>query len=84
MALVAIVGSYAGMTILDPLGGIVVSGMLVKSSVSLLGNSMKELMDKGISQDELTSIESAITKVKVCHCKDHDLPETILTKRSLE
>jgi divalent metal cation (Fe/Co/Zn/Cd) transporter len=54
------------MTVLDPLGGIVVSGMLVKNSVGILGSSMKELMDKGISQDELMSIESAIAKVKVC------------------
>ncbi|KAG2199742.1 hypothetical protein INT46_008683 [Mucor plumbeus] len=64
VALVAIVGSYAGMPVLDPLGGIVVSGMLVKSSVGLLGSSMKELMDKGITHEQLDAITSAITKVK--------------------
>jgi divalent metal cation (Fe/Co/Zn/Cd) transporter len=63
------------MTVLDPLGGIVVSGMLVKSSVGLLGSSMKELMDKGISQDELMSIESAIAKVQVCYNEVHHLRE---------
>lgn len=64
VALVAIVGSYAGMPVLDPLGGIVVSGMLVKSSVGLLGSSMKELMDKGITLEQLDSITNAIIKVK--------------------
>ncbi|OAD04638.1 hypothetical protein MUCCIDRAFT_79742 [Mucor lusitanicus CBS 277.49] len=64
VALVAIVGSYAGMPVLDPLGGIVVSGMLVKSSVGLLGSSMKELMDKGITPEQLEEITDAITKVK--------------------
>ncbi|CAO3621441.1 unnamed protein product [Mucor fragilis] len=64
VALVAIVGSYAGMPVLDPLGGIVVSGMLAKSSVGLLGSSMKELMDKGITPEQLDEITDAITKVK--------------------
>lgn len=64
VALVAIVGSYAGMPVLDPLGGIVVSMMLVNSSVGILGSSIKELMDKGITPEELTSIQSAIDKVK--------------------
>ncbi|KAI9253019.1 hypothetical protein BY458DRAFT_535915 [Sporodiniella umbellata] len=36
VALVAIVGSYAGMPVLDPLGGIAVSAMLAKSSASQL------------------------------------------------
>ncbi|GAA5798987.1 hypothetical protein HPULCUR_004396 [Helicostylum pulchrum] len=64
VALVAIVGSYAGMPVLDPLGGIVVSMMLVKNSVGILGSSIKELMDKGITPEELNSITSAIDKVK--------------------
>ncbi|KAI7883374.1 cation efflux protein [Mucor mucedo] len=64
VALVAIVGSYAGMPVLDPLGGIVVSMMLCKSSVRILGTSIRELMDKGITPEELNSIKSAISKVK--------------------
>lgn len=52
------------MPVLDPLGGIVVSGMLVKSSVGLLGSSMKELMDKGITPEQLNEITDAITTVK--------------------
>lgn len=65
VALVAIVGSYAGMPVLDPLGGIVVSGMLVKSSVGILRSSIKELVDQGISAEELNKITSAIGQVKV-------------------
>ncbi|KAI8368780.1 cation efflux family-domain-containing protein [Blakeslea trispora] len=64
VALAAIAGSYAGMPVLDPIGGLVVSGMLVKSSVGLLATSMQELMDKGITSKELKSIESAIDQVK--------------------
>lgn len=41
-----------------------VSGMLAKSSVGLLGSSMKELMDKGITPEQLDEITDAITKVK--------------------
>ena len=65
VALVAIVGSYAGMPVLDPLGGIAVSAMLVKSSVGLIRTSMSELMDKGITNDEMESIVEAVSKVKV-------------------
>ncbi|KAI9482731.1 MAG: cation efflux family-domain-containing protein [Benjaminiella poitrasii] len=64
VALVAIVGSYAGLPVLDPLGGIVVSGMLVKSSVSLLGSSVRELMDKGITLEQLETVKAAVAKVK--------------------
>jgi divalent metal cation (Fe/Co/Zn/Cd) transporter len=52
------------MPVLDPLGGIVVSGMLVKSSIGILKNSMMELMDKGISQEELDTITAAIQKIE--------------------
>lgn len=52
------------MPVLDPLGGIVVSMMLCKSSVKILGSSIRELMDKGITPEELNSIKSAISKVK--------------------
>ncbi|CAO3701496.1 unnamed protein product [Rhizopus stolonifer] len=65
VALVAIVGSYAGMPVLDPLGGIAVSAMLAKSSVGLIKSSMSELMDKGITSEEMESIIQAISKVKV-------------------
>lgn len=61
----AIVGSYAGMPVLDPLGGIAVSAMLAKSSVGLIKSSMSELMDKGITSEEMESIIQAVSKVKV-------------------
>ncbi|RCH93503.1 hypothetical protein CU097_002094 [Rhizopus azygosporus] len=64
VALVAIVGSYAGMPVLDPLGGIAVSAMLVQSSVGLIRSSMSELMDRGISANEMQSVIAAVSKVK--------------------
>lgn len=53
------------MPVLDPLGGIAVSAMLVQSSVGLIRSSMSELMDRGISANEMQSVIAAVSKVKV-------------------
>ncbi|KAI8642341.1 cation efflux protein [Parasitella parasitica] len=64
VALVAIGGSYAGMPIFDPLGGIVVSGMIFKSGLDIMRQSTRELLDESISGTELDEIKSIITSVK--------------------
>ncbi|EPB92381.1 hypothetical protein HMPREF1544_00679 [Mucor circinelloides 1006PhL] len=64
VALVAIGGSYAGMPIFDPLGGIVVSGMIFKSGVDIMRQSTTELLDKSISETELDEIKSIVASVK--------------------
>ncbi|CAO3594583.1 unnamed protein product [Absidia cylindrospora] len=64
IALVAIGGSYAGIPVLDPLGGLIVAGYIVKSGGSLMVSSMKELIDKGIPPSEIEKIKAAIVKVK--------------------
>ncbi|KAI8077821.1 cation efflux family-domain-containing protein [Halteromyces radiatus] len=64
IALVAIGGSYAGIPVLDPLGGLLVSGFIVKSGASIMNNSVKELIDKGIPSNEIDEIKSVIAKVK--------------------
>ncbi|KAK4512896.1 uncharacterized protein ATC70_003606 [Mucor velutinosus] len=64
VALVAIGGSYAGMPIFDPLGGIVVSGMIFKSGVDIMRQSTRELLDKSISETELDEIKSIVASVK--------------------
>ncbi|KAI8885146.1 cation efflux protein [Backusella circina FSU 941] len=43
---------------------LVAIGMLVKSSIGILKNSMMELMDKGIPQEELNAITAAIQEIK--------------------
>ncbi|KAF7727828.1 hypothetical protein EC973_006941 [Apophysomyces ossiformis] len=64
VALVAIGGSYAGLPVLDPIGGLAVSGMILKSGAGIMSNSIRELMDTAVSEEELTEIKAAISKVK--------------------
>ncbi|KAI8343907.1 cation efflux protein [Chlamydoabsidia padenii] len=64
IALVAIGGSYAGMPVLDPLGGLLVSGLIVKSGADIMISSTKELIDRGLPSDEIDKVKSVIAKVK--------------------
>lgn len=71
VALVAIGGTYMGVPIFDPLGGMLVSGMILKSGADIMVNATQELMDKSIGKDELEQIEDMIATVKVCtHTRD--------------
>ncbi|RUS25580.1 cation efflux family-domain-containing protein [Jimgerdemannia flammicorona] len=64
VALGAIGGSYMGAPILDPVGGILVAGMIMKSGVEIMLESLKELVDVGIEEDVVKQVEAAIRKVK--------------------
>ncbi|CAO3643602.1 unnamed protein product [Cunninghamella echinulata] len=64
IALVAIVGSHFGLPVLDPLGGLLVSGLIVQSGASIMKNSVQELMDKGLSKPDIEDIKQVIEKVK--------------------
>lgn len=66
VSLVAIVGSYAGIPVLDPIGGLIVSAMIIKSGNGILMSSLRELMDKGMDHETITDISQAITEIKVC------------------
>lgn len=61
----AIGGSFAGLPIFDPLGGIIVSSMILKSGTDIMTKSTKELMDKSIEESELDEIRDIISTVKV-------------------
>jgi divalent metal cation (Fe/Co/Zn/Cd) transporter len=63
--LVAIGGAYAGIPVFDPLGGMIVSGMILKSGADIMSQSTKELLDKSISESELEKIKDIISQVKV-------------------
>ncbi|CAO3596146.1 unnamed protein product [Absidia cylindrospora] len=65
IALGAIGGSYAGMPVLDPLGGLLVSALIVQGGAGIMTSSVKELIDKGIPPNEIEQIKSVIAKVKV-------------------
>ncbi|KAI9270436.1 cation efflux family-domain-containing protein [Phascolomyces articulosus] len=64
VALVAILGSYAGIPVLDPLGGILVSGIVLKQGSGILSSSLSELMDKGIDKSEVDSITTVVNRIK--------------------
>lgn len=65
IALVAIGGSYAGIPVLDPLGGLLVSGLIVKSGADIMSSSVKELIDRGLPADEIEKVKSVIAAIKV-------------------
>jgi divalent metal cation (Fe/Co/Zn/Cd) transporter len=65
VALIAIGGTYAGIPIFDPLGGMIVSGMILKSGTDIMCQSTKELLDKSIGESELEEIKQVVSQVKV-------------------
>jgi divalent metal cation (Fe/Co/Zn/Cd) transporter len=71
IALVAIGGSYAGVPVLDPLGGLLVSALIVKSGAEIMASSVHELVDKGLTADEIEQIKAVITQVKVSQHEEH-------------
>ncbi|KAI9618554.1 hypothetical protein H4Q26_012375 [Puccinia striiformis f. sp. tritici PST-130] len=46
VALLAIIGSWYGLTILDPIGGFIVCSMILRSGLSIGKSSIEELLDK--------------------------------------
>lgn len=64
VALVAIGGShfFTGTTWLDPVGGLIVSMMVIKAGWGNTGAALLELADVGVDDDMRTSVRKAATK----------------------
>ena len=64
VALVAIGGShlFTGTTWLDPVGGLLVSMMVVKAGWGNTGSALLELADVGVDEEIRTSVRNAATK----------------------
>ncbi|CAG8708451.1 17145_t:CDS:2, partial [Acaulospora morrowiae] len=62
VALVSIAGSYIGFPFLDPLGGILVAGMIMKSGMDILISSLKELVDVRVEEDVINHVKHAIQR----------------------
>ena len=64
VALVAIGGShvFTGTTWLDPVGGLIVSLMVIKAGWGNTGSALLELADVGVDEDMRTSVRNAATK----------------------
>ena len=71
VALFALVGGAAGMPALDPLGGVIVSGMILKAGVDISLQSVKELVDNsGADEEESKAMLKTLEKIVK---KDGDL-----------
>ncbi|ORX81150.1 cation efflux protein [Basidiobolus meristosporus CBS 931.73] len=60
VAVAAILGAYAGFPALDPIGGIIVSGMILKSGVGMGLGALKELTDVRLSPATAHQVEDFI------------------------
>ncbi|XP_031373740.1 metal tolerance protein 2 isoform X2 [Punica granatum] len=70
VALIGVGGSILGVKILDPLAGLVVSGMIFKAGLESGYQSVLELVDAAIPAEHLDPIKATILKVegvKGCH-----------------
>jgi cation diffusion facilitator family transporter len=56
--LVGLVGTYSGYPLMDPLTGLLVSGIICKQGISLLLDSVKDLTDSSASEDEVSALRS--------------------------
>ncbi|XP_024017715.1 metal tolerance protein 2 isoform X3 [Morus notabilis] len=70
VALIGVGGSILGVKFLDPLAGVVVSGMILKAGLETGYQSVMELVDAAIPSKQLDPIKEAILQVegvKACH-----------------
>lgn len=63
IVLLGIVGSIYGLQFLDALAAVIVAGMIVKMGIDYGLNSIKELVDTGVSKDKILEIEKAIMSI---------------------
>lgn len=60
----AIGGSWLGFPVLDPLGGLLVAGLIGKQGADLLLSALAELSDRGVEPEVLESFEAALSGVQ--------------------
>lgn len=63
----AIGGSWLGFPVLDPLGGLLVAGLIGKQGADLLIGALGELSDRGVDPSILQTFDSAIATVQKQH-----------------
>lgn len=63
----AIGGSWLGFPVLDPLGGLLVAGLIGKQGADLLIGALGELSDRGVEPETLQTFDSAIVEVQKQH-----------------
>uniref|UniRef100_V5F2T9 Cation efflux protein transmembrane domain-containing protein n=2 Tax=Kalmanozyma brasiliensis (strain GHG001) TaxID=1365824 RepID=V5F2T9_KALBG len=60
----AIGGSWLGFPVLDPLGGLLVAGLIGKQGADLLIGALGELSDRGVEPEMLQTFDAAIDEVR--------------------
>lgn len=63
----AIGGSWLGFPVLDPLGGLLVAGLIGKQGADLLIGALGELSDRGVDPETLQLFDAAIVQVQKSH-----------------
>lgn len=70
LAVVAIAGSMAGLSFLDPIGAILIALMLIGIGVRYAWDSLRELVDTGLSPDRIAFLREQISQVPgVCRMR---------------
>ncbi|BFI29330.1 ferrous-iron efflux pump FieF [Marchantia polymorpha subsp. ruderalis] len=64
VALVGVGGAMLGMPLLDPVAGLLVSGMIVKAGMETGYQSLQELVDSGVSESVLSPIRNTVLHVQ--------------------
>lgn len=59
----AIGGSYMGFPVLDPLGGLLVAGLIGKQGIELLINALADLSDRGVQPEVLDDFQKALQAI---------------------
>lgn len=73
----AIGGSWLGFPVLDPLGGLLVAGLIGKQGADLLIGALAELSDRGVDPETLQTFNTAILDVQ------QKLPESLMGWKEL-
>ena len=64
VALVGVVGGMLELPIVDPIAGLLVSGLIVKAAVELAWDSLKDLTDQNVSAAVLQQVERLLGEMK--------------------
>jgi len=69
MALIGVAGGQLGFPILDPVAGLMVAGLIIKTGASMTMDAFRELTDEAIPglSDNIRSLVSTVDGVRAVH-----------------
>lgn len=63
IVLIGILGAIFGIPLLDPLAAVIIGGMIIKMGIDYGIESLKELVDTGVSSDKIQQMEATIKNI---------------------